>query len=328
MCLFPTKQGFPCGKCIDCLSKKRNDWSIRLQYEREYWLKQDCLTYMVLLTYDPEHAPRTKQGNLTLRKRDVQLFMKRLRKDFTKRNCFLRMFYCGEYGPTTLRPHYHMLLFGIPSSISKRDVKILLEKHWQNGFVGDKLGVATARGIHYCTKYMINKIIKLPNDDEIEKPFTQMSKGLGMSYLFDVSQDKHGLHRLAKREDVVKRLNNLDGVNLVDMYEAARSCENEAQAVELSKQIQSVFHDRVTVNGTRFKLPRYYRDRVFDGVTRYLINFADYHLFHRLNEIEYLNKYGEYDKTHEVPMKLLMAQEKTARLVGLYVKSCKDKDKI
>ena len=47
----------------------------------------------------------------TLRKRDYQLFMKRLRKAFP--NDKIRFYAAGEYGPKTLRPHYHAILFGL-----------------------------------------------------------------------------------------------------------------------------------------------------------------------------------------------------------------------
>lgn len=55
------------------------------------------------LTYDQQHLP---VGG-TLVKRDLQLFMKRLRK---VRPRGLRFFACGEYGETFGRPHYHVLL--------------------------------------------------------------------------------------------------------------------------------------------------------------------------------------------------------------------------
>ena len=173
MCLFPRK-GFPCGQCVECLSDRRNSWSIRLKREAEFWRSYGCNVWMILLTYDEDHVPRTSKGNMTLRKRDVQLFLKRLRKDLQPQGIFVRMFYCGEYGPTTLRPHYHMLLFGVPQSFTKKQVKSVLQKHWHAGFVGRDLGLCKDGGVHYSTKYMINKIIKLPNDEEIEKPFNGM----------------------------------------------------------------------------------------------------------------------------------------------------------
>lgn len=49
-----------------------------------------------------------------LRKRDIQLFVKRLRSSFDyelQRHAEVRYFICGEYGPEHYRPHYHCLFF-------------------------------------------------------------------------------------------------------------------------------------------------------------------------------------------------------------------------
>nr|CDL65737.1 unnamed protein product [uncultured bacterium] len=47
-----------------------------------------------------------------LRKRDLQLFIKRLRKNLSKySDAKVRYFAMGEYGPVHFRPHYHFLLF-------------------------------------------------------------------------------------------------------------------------------------------------------------------------------------------------------------------------
>lgn len=47
-----------------------------------------------------------------LRKRDLQLFFKRLRKNLSKfSDAKIRYFAMGEYGPVHFRPHYHFLLF-------------------------------------------------------------------------------------------------------------------------------------------------------------------------------------------------------------------------
>lgn len=58
----------------------------------------------VTLTYDNPSLP---EGG-TLVKRDLQLFMKRLRKE---RGAGVRFYACGEYGEQTFRPHYHAILF-------------------------------------------------------------------------------------------------------------------------------------------------------------------------------------------------------------------------
>lgn len=62
----------------------------------------------VTLTYNEKHIPK---GN-TLNPKDLQLFMKRLRKYVAPLR--IRFYAVGEYGDTTNRPHYHIALFGLP----------------------------------------------------------------------------------------------------------------------------------------------------------------------------------------------------------------------
>ncbi len=68
---------FPCGQCLPCRINKRRVGT--------YWLMLELfchdLSCFVTLTYDDEHISE----NHSLVKRDVQLFMKRLRKAFEPR---------------------------------------------------------------------------------------------------------------------------------------------------------------------------------------------------------------------------------------------------
>lgn len=59
----------------------------------------------ITLTYDDANLP----PDYSIHLRDWQLFMKRLREAVAPRK--LRFYACGEYGDTTLRPHYHALIF-------------------------------------------------------------------------------------------------------------------------------------------------------------------------------------------------------------------------
>lgn len=106
----------PCGKCIGCRLEYSRQWANRLMLELQY---HDS-AYFVTLTYNPGHVPKAyyadpetgeAKESLTLCKRDVQLFIKRLRKAFP--NDHIRYYYCGEYGTQTFRPHYHMIIFGL-----------------------------------------------------------------------------------------------------------------------------------------------------------------------------------------------------------------------
>ena len=70
------------------------------------------------LNYSDKHIPVTSNVTqdgevktvMTLKRRDVQLFMKRLR-DKQPKSCAKIKYYCaGEYGGRTRRPHYHLIL--------------------------------------------------------------------------------------------------------------------------------------------------------------------------------------------------------------------------
>lgn len=110
-------QFIPCNKCIGCKLKYAREWATRCMMELQY---HDS-AYFVTLTYNDQHVPRsfyvepdTGEAHevMTLNRRDVQLFLMRLRKAFPSSKI---MYYgCAEYGPNTWRPHYHIILFGVP----------------------------------------------------------------------------------------------------------------------------------------------------------------------------------------------------------------------
>lgn len=115
---YPGCESFPvpCGNCIGCRLEYSRQWADRCMLEVQYHGR--CC--FVTLTYANTHVPQrlfvdgksNKTGvALSLCRRDLQLFFKRLRKAFP--SCRIRYFGCGEYGPSTLRPHYHIILFGI-----------------------------------------------------------------------------------------------------------------------------------------------------------------------------------------------------------------------
>lgn len=62
----------------------------------------------ITLTYDDEHLPL----DLSLKPRDLQLFVKRLRRQVEPST--FRFYAVGEYGEENHRPHYHAGLFGFP----------------------------------------------------------------------------------------------------------------------------------------------------------------------------------------------------------------------
>lgn len=159
---------FDCGACPECLKKRSNVWALRAVYEA----KEHLYNCMVTLTYD--NFERDKSGkiigelpvnpNLVVNKRDIQLFIKRLRKwcaSFSSEK--IKYIACAEYGKSTHRAHYHLILFGVrfPDmhfyKKSKRGNFIYmsntLSKLWNHGICTiDSISVRAGVAM-YCTKY-------------------------------------------------------------------------------------------------------------------------------------------------------------------------------
>lgn len=112
---FKLSEGFadlpvelPCGQCIPCRISKAADLAARIDCEGKMHGDKLFLT----LTYRDE-ALTLGADAPTLVRRDVQSFKKRLRKAlWGKFRVKVRTCECGEYGDKTLRPHYHMIVFG------------------------------------------------------------------------------------------------------------------------------------------------------------------------------------------------------------------------
>lgn len=143
----------PCGRCIGCRLERSRQWAIRCVHEASLHA-ENCF---VTLTYDDDNLPN--DGGLV--KSHLQLFWKRLRKQVGS----LRYYACGEYGPTTRRPHYHACVFGYrPSDLilyTERDgVKLylspFLQRVWGLGFV--TVGDVSFESAAYCARYITSKI--------------------------------------------------------------------------------------------------------------------------------------------------------------------------
>lgn len=169
-----------CGKCIWCQKRKQQDWVIRMQEE----MKVSDLALFVTLTYNDENIP-TENDLPCVCKRDVQLYLKRLRKSLSP-YFTVRYFLCSEYGMKTFRPHYHaVLFFRLNSSYEWRDsylsslYKEVVDK-WQNGFC--YVGTCTPQSISYVAKYVVK-----PKEYENLSTWILVSRnpGLGVNYCQD-----------------------------------------------------------------------------------------------------------------------------------------------
>lgn len=178
----------PCGKCPNCLKRRISGWSFRLMQEE----KISMSAHFITLTYDTQHVPITRNGFMDIRKRDVQLFFKRLRKSMAKTEVTktknpvhtlpIKYYVAGEYGGKTKRPHYHAIIFNCKPE--------LIEAAWQLGSV--HYGQVSVASVGYTLKYMSKpKKIPMHKNDDRTPEFSLMSKGLGASYLSANAKNWH-----------------------------------------------------------------------------------------------------------------------------------------
>lgn len=145
----------PCGRCRMCKVARAREWATRCLHE----LGEHPAASFVTLTYDDEHLP----DDLSISKRELQLFFKRLRKDLAPEK--IRYLACGEYGEHTSRPHYHAVIFGV--SVDQHETNLLkpgrveggfkilsgpLKEAWSLGFVS--AGTVTYDSVRYLMDYL------------------------------------------------------------------------------------------------------------------------------------------------------------------------------
>jgi len=131
------------------------------------------------LTYSDEHLP----VDYSVHPRDLQLFLKRLRKQAYRYNLEhgitaphretgelvprpIKFYACGEYGETTLRPHYHCLIFGYEPpdkrhyETTKRGDQLFISKSLQQAwpFGLAIAGALTYQSASYTARYTMKKV--------------------------------------------------------------------------------------------------------------------------------------------------------------------------
>jgi hypothetical protein len=224
-----------CGSCEACLKTNINGWSFRLLQEA----KRSFNAHFITLTYNPRYVPVT-DGLPTLKKKDLQLFFKRLRKKLPS-SIKIKYFAVGEYGSKSYRPHYHAIVFNVPHSDYYADAWRLNDDEIGNVHVGtDVINGA----IPYTLKYMYKKgLVPAFEGDSRLPEFRIMSKKLGdnwltpqmikwfaqnpkdRQYVIHPSGNKMAMPRFY-REKLIEIL-KLDRTKLVD--------ENEPYGVSLKK---------------------------------------------------------------------------------------------
>lgn len=197
LCKFPIylKQAggiVPCGQCFTCRLNKARFWTFRLMmearlHEETFWT---TLTYQDVFLprryYDLNRNEEFANSFGTLSPRDIELFIKRLRKILFPTR--IRYFIVGEYGETTQRPHYHVCIFGAGEKtlisamckawidpVSKYPLGIVDRKH---------CGPLTRKNARYTVGYTIKKLTKVDDVrlDGRYPEFIRCSKGIGVEF--------------------------------------------------------------------------------------------------------------------------------------------------
>lgn len=189
----------PCGKCLECLRDKQNDWVVRLFMESQYHSNVLFFT----LTYSPKSVPELVDCNgvvyRTVYKKHLQDWFKRFRFRYCKyygENAQLKYFITSEYGPSTKRPHYHGLLFGVPYKVFNE----LALADWRENFgfadckevsrLTDvsKRDKSYSNVMRYVAKYCIKGEFENPfvEQKKVYPCFRLISKGIGLDYSLDI----------------------------------------------------------------------------------------------------------------------------------------------
>lgn len=144
----------------------------------------------ITLTYSEENLPYEEEYRPSLCKRDLQLFLKRLRAYYGGP---IRFYACGEYGEKSHRPHYHAILFGVDTFDLDPEWLLYEGKSgpgihghqysplyglWRYGVV--HVGECSRQSIQYVAGYVTKKLV-VDKQDTRQKEFSLMSRRPGIA---------------------------------------------------------------------------------------------------------------------------------------------------
>lgn len=243
-----------CGQCWECRLQKVRDWAVRMMCEA--WIQEENGrgSTMLTLTYDPENVPYVYDGKnrtdvMTLSKRDLNLFTKRLRERLRRRGLEnFKYFGCGEYGDNGGelfgRPHYHIILMGVEFNdkylwstseagypVCKSD---LLDSVWCFGLA--TISDFDFGSAEYCVKDVLKRITE--SDTESHKKWLKEHKLENLDQYYEGRQKE--FHLSSNRPGI--------GSGWIDKYG------------------KTVFPNgkMPKMNGTRMNPPRYFKDRYIE----------------------------------------------------------------
>jgi len=156
VCIAPVKLDdgteVGCRECWQCRKRRVNDYVGRCIAESKFAKK----TYAVTLTYGGGEGVNA----VTLIYKDVQDFLKRLRKKY---KC--RYIVTGEYGSAKGRSHWHIILFFQDNWPEVTSNKRVDWKYWKHGFA--YFQEPDWKGFEYCLKYVLKDQTSRQSDSHL-----------------------------------------------------------------------------------------------------------------------------------------------------------------
>lgn len=184
------KHAYPCGRCLPCRLNNRRTWTQRIILEAGLYEDNAFLT----LTYSDEFLPHS------LNPKHVQDFLKRLR--FAIAPLRIRYFAVGEYGDESNRPHYHIVVFGLPpcergsSRFDRRTDRCcsicnLVRATWGLGnvFVGTVSNASAQYVAGYTVKKLTDARDPLLNGRHPEFARMSLRPGIGADALHEIASE-------------------------------------------------------------------------------------------------------------------------------------------
>lgn len=290
----------PCGKCLECLKDYQNAWFVRMFHE----LQAKKIGVFFTLTYADENATHLErlapgadvdvmitksikgrpfvyhyESHDFLRsvcKNDLQAALKRFRTNLSRKHGkSFSYFLTSEYGPQTLRPHYHGIIFGVTL-----DEFRLFSQDWEKryGFVSASLiccsNVKEAQNkTRYTAKYCSKGFFENPFAGLfVDKTFHLISKGIGKSYV--INNENINYHRAA--------------------FVHGRVSGRGKYSPEYLQTLSDCM--RINIQGFSYKMPRYYKEAFYRRSPALRAAYSDFvlqrYMLRRENEFSLIQPDG------------------------------------
>ena len=256
-----TEISLPCGKCLACQHSKATTWATRIMHE----CSMHEHNHFITLTFDDYHL-ENKNKPYSIDLDEIQRFIKRLRKKIKTK---FKVYYCGEYGDTTGRAHYHLGLMNCDfpdKTIYKQNLdgtqkeynSELLNKAWQNFGHAHilELNFGTA---YYLASYLAKKINRSLNSKDY-KNIAEIEEKFGLKLSSKFHNSLQASPKSVPAQLVDDHYNKIIGTNTImqDIEFAYMSRKPGIGYTWYQKYKKDLFKGFIVSNGHKLAIPKYY----------------------------------------------------------------------